>query len=88
MREWRSGNVGAFQVHVESSILSSRTKPTASSIDESILDAVFVSASLCRRVRNSATKRLHHLHKTRIEIDGHAKSATYFEGGKAVDQTA
>ena len=26
MREWRSGNVGAFQAHVESSILSSRTK--------------------------------------------------------------
>ncbi len=25
MREWRSGNVGAFQAHVESSILSSRT---------------------------------------------------------------
>ena len=48
----------------------------------------FVSASLCRRVRNPANKRLHHLHKAHIEIDGHAKSATYFEGGKAVDQTA
>ncbi len=41
MREWRSGNVGAFQVHVESSILSSRTKLTTPSIDSSMLGAVF-----------------------------------------------
>jgi len=43
-----------------------------------------VSASLCRRVRNSANKRLHHLHKTRIEINGHTKSAAYFERRKTM----
>ena len=31
-REWRSGNVGAFQAHVESSILSSRTTLPPSAI--------------------------------------------------------
>lgn len=46
MREWRSGNVGAFQVHVESSILSSRTKLTTPSIDSSMLGVLFVGQKI------------------------------------------
>jgi len=45
---------------------------------------LFLWVKKSRHTGNPANKRLHQLDKTHIEIDGHTKSAAYFEGGKAM----
>ena len=45
---------------------------------------LFLWVKKSRHTGNPANKHLHQLDKTHIEIDGHTKSAAYFEGGNAM----